>query len=131
VCSLTRPAPSRRGALLAPDPAKPGWFAKPPARKAADAKADAVADKAGARKVAAALVTPPPPDAPGPKGGMLDFLEGLKKKVEPSNGKAPAAASPAPAAPAPGGRPGSPPPVAGHRPGTLHTRRTPARHRRR
>src|SRR5262249_9344511 len=31
---------------------------------------------------------PPQPDAPGPKGGMLDFLDGLKKKKK-SNGKPP------------------------------------------
>ena len=37
--------------------------------------------------------TPPPPDAPGPKGGLLDFLEGLRKK--------PDAEAHRPAAPAP------------------------------
>jgi WD40 repeat protein/serine/threonine protein kinase len=72
-----------RGALLAPDPAKAGWFAKAPPAKPAP---DVAEDKALARKGAAAAV-PPPPDAPGPKGGMLDFLDGLKKKAAPSNSK--------------------------------------------
>ena len=83
-----------RGELLAPDPAKPSWFSnKAPANepaKAADAKP---AKKAPAK---AATTTPPPPDAPGPKGGMLDFLDGLKKK--PSAAEAGAAAAPAAAA---------------------------------
>ncbi|MBN8911402.1 MAG: serine/threonine protein kinase [Rhizobiales bacterium] len=79
-----------RGALLAPDPAKPGWFAKAQPRKSADEPAapDAPKEKAG-KKPTAATIHPPPPDAPGPKGGMLDFLDGLKKKP---------AASPAPQA---------------------------------
>ena len=83
-----------RGELLAPDPAKPSWFSnKAPANepaKAADAKP---AKKTPAK---AATTTPPPPDAPGPKGGMLDFLDGLKKK--PSAADAGAAAAPAAAA---------------------------------
>lgn len=68
-----------RGALLAPDPAKPGWFAKSAPQKSDDEPA-ADAPKAKAGKKPAAAAHPPPPDAPGPKGGMLDFLDGLKKK---------------------------------------------------
>lgn len=48
-----------------------------------------------------AASSPPPPDAPGPKGGLLDFLEGLRKKPPESDGSA---AKPTPAkasAPAP------------------------------
>lgn len=71
-----------RGNLLAPEPAKAGWFAKTPARSAA---APADADEppppaARAAKKPPASAVPPPPDVPGPKGGMLDFLEGLKRK---------------------------------------------------
>jgi serine/threonine protein kinase len=76
---------SWRGALLAPDPGKGSWFAKTPPRNVAEPEAEAP-PRAAAKKPASAIV-PPPPDAPGPKGGMLDFLEGLKKK--------PAAAEPA------------------------------------
>lgn len=76
---------SWRGALLAPDPGKGSWFAKTPPRNVAEPEAEAP-PRAAAKKLASAIV-PPPPDAPGPKGGMLDFLEGLKKK--------PAAAEPA------------------------------------
>ena len=68
-----------RGALLAPDPEKPSWFAKTPGKAAgAEKVVDAPAAHAAAKPPASAV--PPPPDAPGPKGGMLDFLEGLKKK---------------------------------------------------
>ncbi len=71
-----------RGELLAPDPAKPGWLAKTfsgekPAEPAAAPQNEP--PKAAAKKQAA-TAAPPPPDAPGPKGGMLDFFEGLKKK---------------------------------------------------
>jgi len=69
-----------RGALLAPDPAKPGWFSKP-------AASGAEKPAAAAKPVAATTIIPPPPDAPGPKGGMLDFLDGLKKKPEPAQDK--------------------------------------------
>ncbi len=90
-----------RGALLAPDPAKPGWFAKSPPRKSGDELADADTPKAAgaAKKPSAANVNPPPPDAPGPKGGMLDFLDGLKKKPAASSAPQPsdAAKEPAPA----------------------------------
>ncbi|WP_072395330.1 serine/threonine-protein kinase [Hyphomicrobium sp. CS1GBMeth3] len=79
-----------RGALLAPDPAKSGWFAKTPARAGDEEKAAGAAPAGAAAKKPAspASAVPPPPDAPGPKGGMLDFLEGLKKKPSaPAAGK--------------------------------------------
>ncbi len=104
-----------RGALLAPDPAKPGWFANKPPRKAEAAADLEVAAAAPAKKQPAAAHIPPPPDAPGPKGGMLDFLDGLKKKPEPAkeNAKAVAANAPVaakPAAPLPGTQKLSSPP---------------------
>lgn len=90
-----------RGALLAPEPAKPSWFAKAPAAKPADAQEEA-APPAKPAKSPAAAATPPQPDAPGPKGGMLDFLDGLKKKPAAEKEKkekvAPAKAEPAAAA---------------------------------
>lgn len=90
-----------RGALLAPDPAKGSWFAKTPPKTPADDAADAAPNAAAAKKKQASAVVPPPPDAPGPKGGMLDFLDGLKKKpAEPESKPAKEAAKAAPPEPA-------------------------------
>lgn len=69
-----------RSTLLAPDAPKVGWFAKPSATKAdveATKPTDGADDGAGEPNTS---VVPPPPDAPGPKGGMLDFLDSLEKK---------------------------------------------------
>jgi len=71
-----------RGALLAPEaaPAPPpvagGWFSRTAGKKARREDI-AIHDDAGH--------IPPPPDAPGPQGRMLDFLEGLqpRKSAEP------------------------------------------------
>jgi serine/threonine protein kinase len=93
--------PAWRGALLAPAQAKAGWFAKTPPVKPAE-EAAAAPEANNKNRNAAMATVPPPPDAPGPKGGMLDFLEGLKKKaptVASHNEKA--ARKPAPAEPAP------------------------------
>lgn len=70
-----------RGPLLAPEPRKPGWLeksiGKPPGRKEAPAKTEPLtAPLDGA--------VPPPPDAPGAKGGLLDYIERLKNKPAPS-----------------------------------------------
>ena len=83
-----------RGDLLAPDEKKPGWFAGSKDKRADNAASEVA--PAPAKRVEAAA--PPPPDAPGPQGGMLDFLDGLRKKTEP---KAPVMASvpPPPAEP--------------------------------
>ncbi len=78
-----------RGALLAPDPAKPGWFAKPSAKERATPRGPAASEAAKATPA----TVPPPPDAPGPKGGMLDFLDNLKKAPEPQAAAKPAAAA--------------------------------------
>lgn len=70
-----------RGMLLAPDPAKPGFFTRAKdRRREAEGKPVEVAKASGAL----GQVVPPPPDAPGPQGGMLDFLDGLKPKPEPA-----------------------------------------------
>ncbi|MGE3231846.1 MAG: WD40 repeat domain-containing serine/threonine protein kinase, partial [Hyphomicrobium sp.] len=88
-----------RGALLAPDP-KGGWFGKSAAAaKPGEAKNEP--HPAAGRKPAASAIVPPPPDAPGPKGGMLEFFDGLKKKAEPeANAPAKPALAQSPAAPA-------------------------------
>ncbi len=67
-----------RGALLAPEPEKPGIIAR--MRGATEArgvqhKANDARSAIAARPLGAAL---PPPDAPGPAGGLLDFFDALK-----------------------------------------------------
>jgi serine/threonine protein kinase len=70
-----------RGNLLAPDPVKPGWLQRTLRRKStSDEHAPAeLAARSGPRPMGEAV--PPPPDAPGAKGGLLDYIEGLKRKV--------------------------------------------------
>ena len=71
-----------RGALLAPEPAPApapspaggGWFSRTAGRKAKREDAPPLEPSAHA---------PPPPDAPGPQGRMLDFLEGLQPRKTP------------------------------------------------
>ena len=61
-----------RGALLAPEPEKPGLFQR------FKEKTEVRRRKDDAQRVAEAITqtpVPPPPDAPGPKGGLLDFVE--------------------------------------------------------
>src|SRR4029079_13298657 len=74
-----------RGDLLAPDPVRARWLTR-----TTDRRKNRKKDKEEAEPLAAVAPTvpvapvptamPPPPDAPGPKGGLLDFLEGLRKK---------------------------------------------------
>lgn len=87
-----------RGALLAPEPEKQGWFSRtqPKKRARAEEAPEVVPPPAAA---AATHPVPPPPDAPAPQGSMLDFLDGLKKPAAKS--KPPAAASAPAAQPAP------------------------------
>ena len=85
-----------RGALLAPEPAPApvvaggGWFSRTGGKKA----------KREDAPLEVSAHAPPPPDAPGPQGRMLDFLEGLqpRKSAEPAM---PAAAEAVAAKPAP------------------------------
>ncbi|MEQ1614214.1 MAG: protein kinase, partial [Hyphomicrobiaceae bacterium] len=70
-----------RGELLAPEPkpAKKSWLGEeiqPKPEPKPKAKAKTVA-------LPPTEILPSPPDAPGPKGGILDFFEGLKKKAQP------------------------------------------------
>ena len=88
---------------MAPEPKKPGFLSRireevaPTPAQTARAKAAALADKA------AVSVIPPPPDAPGPAGGLLDFVEGLKAPApaQPRAATLKAAAPPPPAPKAP------------------------------
>jgi len=75
---------SWRGDLLAPDPKKPGWISRTFGKSASEQPAPGQAAPHAAAPPPAATAMPPPPDAPGNKGGILDFFDGLKKKVEPA-----------------------------------------------
>ncbi len=88
---------SRHGAATCwrPDPVRASWLTRTTDRRKNRKKdkeeAEPFATVAATVPIAPApSVTPPPPDAPGPKGGLLDFLEGLRKK--PDGDAAPAAA---------------------------------------
>ncbi|MDX2287704.1 MAG: protein kinase [Hyphomicrobiaceae bacterium] len=71
-----------RGELLAPDPVKASWLARVrevtgrPARGGSGS--DMAEDASTFRHGSSVPGAPPPPDAPGPQGGMLDFVDGLK-----------------------------------------------------
>ena len=66
-----------RGALLAPEPKSPGIIAR--FRDRTELKrAEAKTRRAHAVQPAGPQAVPPPPDAPGPAGGLLDFVEQLK-----------------------------------------------------
>lgn len=81
-----------RGALLAPAPEKPGVIA----RIRGDAKKSSGNSRRANGSDAAPIAqthVPPPPDMPGPAGGLLDFVDGLKS---PAPAKAPAKAETAP-----------------------------------
>ncbi len=77
-----------RGDLLAPEQPKTGWFTRALEKKKEEPTFDA-----SEPLVLSAAKALPLPDVPGPKGGMLDFLDGLQK--------APAAERTMPRAPAP------------------------------
>ncbi len=74
-----------RGALLAPEAAPApvaaggGWFSRTSGKKA---------NREDARPLEPSAHAPPPPDAPGPQGRMLDFLEGLQPRKTPEPVKA-------------------------------------------
>lgn len=83
--------PAWRGALLAPEPKKPGFLAR--MREPAEGEAAHAFAGKGSKDRAGATIVPPPPDAPGPAGGLLDFVDELK-----GTGAAPAATVKAPKA---------------------------------
>lgn len=69
-----------RGALLAPEPEKPGFFARLKDQNEGRARKAKDNDKLKPEEPTHA---PPPPDAPGPQGGLLDFVDSLKKPAKP------------------------------------------------
>jgi serine/threonine protein kinase len=88
-----------RGDLLAPDAARTGWITR-----ALDKKKGKAAAEPGEVKAAALPQVLPPPDAPGPKGSMLDFLDSLRKPPVPDRTNPPELApalEPVPPAPPP------------------------------
>ncbi len=71
-----------RGDLLAPDPAKPGWFKRATGlspQPSAGSDAGAARTRVLTQQPGA---LPPPPDAPGAPGQMLDYIEGLQPKED-------------------------------------------------
>lgn len=87
--------PEWRGPLLAPDSRKPGWLQRT-IGKAAD-REDAPARTKTLKPDTAA---PPPPDAPGAKGGLIEYIERLKRQSAPPSNDAASRpdGNPAPAA---------------------------------
>ena len=85
-----------RGELLAPEPPRQGWLSKALDQKREDEEAlkRAHDDKAVARSPHP--TTPPPPDVPGPQGGLLDFLEQMKSPKQAAREAAGKAAKKAP-----------------------------------
>ncbi|MGE0055046.1 MAG: protein kinase [Hyphomicrobium sp.] len=79
-----------RGALLAPEPKKPGFLSRMRESNEEAAKRTRRQAPAELAEKDATSVVPPPPDAPGPAGKLLDFVEGLRAPaVANSNAKAP------------------------------------------
>ncbi len=91
-----------RGALLAPEPEKPGVLARIRDRTEARRSASKT-QRAGAAMPAPGPV-PPPPDVPGPAGGLLDFVDALQQPRAAVAEVPPVAAAP-PMAAAPNAKP--------------------------
>jgi serine/threonine protein kinase len=100
-----------RGDLLAPDPPRTSWLNRALEKKKDDKK-DVAAPAEAAASPDADVAILPPPDMPGPKGRMLDLLDGMRKKTEAKSAPAPAKAEPTPApTPAPAAKVEPPPQV--------------------
>lgn len=69
-----------RGPLLAPEPRKPGWL-----QRTIGQASDHVDKPRDSKPVTAPLggAVPPPPDAPGAQGGLLEYIERLKEQSTP------------------------------------------------
>jgi serine/threonine protein kinase len=93
--------------LLGPEqPGKSDWLSRTFRRTpSTDKQEKRPADPQPAAQGKAAVPpppVPPPPDTEGPRGGMLDFLDGLRRKADTKGGAPPAPApKPEPAPPAP------------------------------
>ena len=90
-----------RGALLAPEPEKPGLFQRFKEKTEVRRRSD---EAQRAAEAVTMTPVPPPPDAPGPKGVLLDFVDALKTPSAAKRQAAqavPPAASPAPPPAAP------------------------------
>jgi WD40 repeat protein/serine/threonine protein kinase len=85
-----------RGPLLAPEPRQPGWLRRTMRGRAVTAEGGSAAATRKAAQPASGDV-PPPPDAPGDQGRLLDYIDRLKRQSSPPNGQIPQAAPPAPA----------------------------------
>ncbi len=72
-----------RGEILGPDAAKKSWLSR--RRRKLEEGQDPLTDATDEPSTdhGDGHTSPPPPDAPGRKGGMLDFVEGLKKPRRP------------------------------------------------
>jgi serine/threonine protein kinase len=86
-----------RGALLAPAPEKPGVIAR--IRERTEIKKSDKSRRAAPVAALAQTPVPPPPDVPGLKGGLLDFVEGLKPQPAPPVAAKEPAAKPTPPSP--------------------------------
>ena len=83
--------PAWRGALLAPEPKKPGFLARMREETKRVAPPTKTVRAVAASTELAVASIPPPPDTPAPAGKLLDFVEGLK-----APSKAPQAIAPKP-----------------------------------
>lgn len=83
-----------RGELLAPEPAKASWLQRQMERSRGRGAQRPDQGNAAKTAVVTAAHQPPLPDAPGPQGGMLDFVDGLKKKPDEAVAAAPSRAKP-------------------------------------
>ena len=88
-----------RALLLAKEPEKPGMIARLRERTEIKRTAGKARQTALAEAAAVQTVIPPPPDAPGPAGRLLDFVDGLKTPpAKPAVAEAPPKPPPKPAA---------------------------------
>jgi serine/threonine protein kinase len=88
-----------RGQLLAPEPRKPSWLQRTIRHSAKKGAEEADKEVPAATESVDAIV-PPPPDAPGAKGRLLDHIERLRQKAAAKKAE-PALPQPEPAPSAP------------------------------
>jgi WD40 repeat protein/serine/threonine protein kinase len=69
--------PEWRGPLLAPEPRKAGWVQRTIGKVAAE-------EDPPAKTLKLDTAAPPPPDAPGAKGGLIEYIERLRRQSSPA-----------------------------------------------